>query len=52
MAAGRIHYLIGGMVRPRGEVSGSDAAQQILHWVEDNLVVPTVSGTAVYVLSQ
>ena len=43
VADGRIHYFVGGtMMRPRGDASGSDAAQQIADWVEANFVAQTV----------
>jgi len=44
VAAGRIHYFVGGMMmRPRGgQAAGSDAAQQIADWVQDNFVAQTV----------
>ena len=39
VADGRIHYFVGGtMMRPRGDASGSDAAQRIADWVEANFV--------------
>ena len=43
VADGRIHYFVGGtMMRPRGDATGSDAAQQIADWVEANFVAQTV----------
>jgi hypothetical protein len=48
VAAGRIHYFVGGtMMRPRGgQAGGSDAAQQIADWVEDNFVAQTVGSVS------
>ncbi|MFL6056678.1 MAG: hypothetical protein ACJ72W_27835 [Actinoallomurus sp.] len=52
--AGRIHYFIGGsmMRMARGASSGgSDVAQQIAAWVQQNFTAKTVGGATVYDLS-
>ncbi|WP_433174763.1 ArnT family glycosyltransferase [Actinoallomurus sp. CA-150999] len=55
VAAGRIHYFIGGsgmgMMRG-GNSSGSDDAQQIATWVQQHYTAKTVGGVTVYDLSQ
>ncbi|MEV0401132.1 glycosyltransferase family 39 protein [Actinoallomurus sp. NPDC050550] len=55
VAAGRIHYFIGGsgigMMRG-GNSSGSDDAQQIATWVQQHYTAKTVGGITVYDLSQ
>ncbi|WP_345362590.1 ArnT family glycosyltransferase [Actinoallomurus liliacearum] len=52
--AGRIHYFVGGstMGMGRGTSSGgSDVAQRIAAWVQQNYAAKTVGGTTVYDLS-
>ncbi|GAA4632324.1 hypothetical protein GCM10023196_065290 [Actinoallomurus vinaceus] len=55
VAAGRIHYFIGGsgmgMMRG-GNSSGSNDAQQIATWVQQHYTAKTVGGVTVYDLSQ
>ncbi|WP_289850581.1 glycosyltransferase family 39 protein [Actinoallomurus purpureus] len=55
VAAGRIHYFIGGsgtgMMRGANS-SGSDDAQQIATWVQQHFTAKTVGGVTVYDLSQ
>ncbi|MBP2335210.1 4-amino-4-deoxy-L-arabinose transferase-like glycosyltransferase [Saccharothrix coeruleofusca] len=46
---GRIHYFLGGMGMS-GD-SGSDAAERIVAWVEENFTATTVDGLAVYDLT-
>jgi hypothetical protein len=49
VAAGKIHYFIGGSVgRSNG---GSSAAEQISSWVEKNFTSETVDGTTLYDLT-
>jgi hypothetical protein len=50
VAAGRIHYLIGGGTGMRSS-GGSEAAQEIAAWVQSNFTASTVGGTTVYDLS-
>jgi hypothetical protein len=55
VAAGRIHYFIGGsgMGMMRGaNSSGSDDAQQIATWVQQHFTAKTVGGVTIYDLSQ
>lgn len=50
VAAGKIHYFIGGRIM-QGE-TGSDAAAQIAAWVEASFEGQTVGGTTLYDLAQ
>ncbi|WP_067472484.1 ArnT family glycosyltransferase [Actinomadura hibisca] len=50
VAAGRIHYFIGGSSMMRGD-SGSDDAHQISAWVQENYTAQTVGGTTLYDLT-
>jgi hypothetical protein len=50
VAAGRIHYFIGGGVGMRSS-GGSDEAQQIAAWVQENFTASTIGSTTVYDLS-
>ena len=54
VAAGQIHYFIGGSGGPGGGPQGagqSDAAAQITTWVEDHFTSTTVAGVTVYNLA-
>jgi 4-amino-4-deoxy-L-arabinose transferase-like glycosyltransferase len=50
VGAGRIHYFIGGSMGMRSS-GGSEAAQEIAAWVQENFTASTVGGTTVYDLS-
>jgi 4-amino-4-deoxy-L-arabinose transferase-like glycosyltransferase len=50
VAAGRIHYFVGGSTGMRAD-SGSDAAQKIAAWVQENHAATTVGGTTLYDLT-
>ncbi|MGI5169636.1 ArnT family glycosyltransferase [Spirillospora sp. CA-253888] len=50
VAAGRIHYFIGGSSMMRGE-SGSDDAHRISAWVQENFTAQTVGGVTLYDLT-
>jgi hypothetical protein len=51
VAAGRIHWFIGGGVG-MGRSGGSDDAQQIREWVSDTYTARTVGGVTMYDLTQ
>jgi 4-amino-4-deoxy-L-arabinose transferase-like glycosyltransferase len=50
VAAGRIHYYIGGSVG--NSAGGSSDASEIASWVSENFTATTVGGTTVYDLTQ
>jgi 4-amino-4-deoxy-L-arabinose transferase-like glycosyltransferase len=50
VAAGKIHYFIGGGMGMRSD-GGSDAAQRIATWVQENYEATTIGGVTVYDLS-
>jgi hypothetical protein len=50
VAAGRIHYFIGGG-NFGGQNGGSNAASQIAEWVAENYTATTVGSTTVYDLT-
>jgi 4-amino-4-deoxy-L-arabinose transferase-like glycosyltransferase len=50
VAAGRIHYFIGGGIG-MGSAGGSQAAQEIAAWVQQNFAATTIGGTTVYDLT-
>ncbi|MEW2358922.1 glycosyltransferase family 39 protein [Spirillospora sp. NPDC029432] len=51
VAAGRIHYFVGGGGLGARAESGSDAAQRIAAWVQANFTATTVGGTTLYDLT-
>ncbi|MBG6089668.1 ArnT family glycosyltransferase [Actinomadura viridis] len=51
VAAGRIHYFIGGGAMTGRARSGSDAAQKITAWVRENFTAVTVDGVTLYDLT-
>ena len=56
MAAGKIHYFIGGGTAMGGrgvstDTGGSDDATRIAQWVQENFTATTVGGTTVYDLT-
>lgn len=50
VAAGRIHWFIGGGIGMRSD-GGSRSAQEISAWVQEHFTATTVGGTTVYDLS-
>jgi 4-amino-4-deoxy-L-arabinose transferase-like glycosyltransferase len=51
VADGKIHWFIGGGTGMRGQDGGSNAAQQISAWVQQNFTARTVGGVTLYDLS-
>jgi hypothetical protein len=51
VAAGKIHYFVGGGTGGGTQTGGSAAAQQIAAWVAQNYTATTVGGTTVYDLT-
>jgi 4-amino-4-deoxy-L-arabinose transferase-like glycosyltransferase len=51
VADGKIHYFLGGGDGGFRASGGSQAAQEIASWVEQNFTATTVGGTTVYDLS-
>jgi 4-amino-4-deoxy-L-arabinose transferase-like glycosyltransferase len=51
VAAGKIHYFIGGGTGGGARTGGSAAAQEIASWVEQNFTATTVGGVTVYDLT-
>ncbi|WP_019634517.1 glycosyltransferase family 39 protein [Actinomadura atramentaria] len=51
VAAGRVHYFVGGSGTAGRASSGSDAARSIAEWVERSFTARTVAGTTLYDLT-